>query len=125
MRQSTPQQVLEHRSQALGILCLWNLPFSLAGQLLEWTSLTRTRDSPARPPRGVNGFHRLLAEVGLDHVGIILGLELSRLAGVNKDWHQLIELCGSSSERCWRIKTGCTIPRTTTIDYCSVWADHE
>src|SRR4029077_10880101 len=40
-----------------------------------------------------SGFHRLLAEVSLDHVGIILGLELSRLARSNKDWHQLIELC--------------------------------
>ena len=43
---------------------------------------------------GRYGFHRLLAEVGLDHVGIILGIELSRLARCNKDWHQLIELCG-------------------------------
>src|SRR4029077_16444777 len=40
-----------------------------------------------------SGFHRLLAEVSLDHVGIILGLELSRLARSNKDWAQLIELC--------------------------------
>jgi DNA invertase Pin-like site-specific DNA recombinase len=43
---------------------------------------------------GRHGFNRLLAEVGLDHVGIILGIELSRLARSNKDWHQLIELCG-------------------------------
>src|SRR5882762_9051794 len=39
------------------------------------------------------GFQRLLAEVSLDHVGLILGLELSRLARSNKDWHQLLELC--------------------------------
>ena len=39
------------------------------------------------------GFQRLLAEVGLNHVGIILGTEMSRLARSNKDWHQLIELC--------------------------------
>ena len=43
--------------------------------------------------QGRHGFHRLLAEVGLDHVGIILGIELSRLARSNKDWAQLIELC--------------------------------
>jgi len=29
----------------------------------------------------------------LDHVGLILGLEMSRLARSNKDWHQLLELC--------------------------------
>jgi len=40
------------------------------------------------------GFQRLLAEVGLDHVGIIFSLEMSRLARSNKDWHQLLELCG-------------------------------
>src|SRR2546428_12790957 len=40
------------------------------------------------------GFQHLLAEVSLDHVGLILGLELSRLARSNKDWHQLLELCG-------------------------------
>jgi DNA invertase Pin-like site-specific DNA recombinase len=39
------------------------------------------------------GFQRLLAEVGLDHVGLILGLEMSRLARSCKDWHQLLELC--------------------------------
>jgi DNA invertase Pin-like site-specific DNA recombinase len=39
------------------------------------------------------GFQRLLAEIGLDHVGLILGIEMSRLARSNKDWHQLLELC--------------------------------
>src|SRR5205807_7767311 len=42
--------------------------------------------------QGRLGFQYLLAEVGLDHVGIILGLEMSRLARSNKDWHQLLEL---------------------------------
>jgi DNA invertase Pin-like site-specific DNA recombinase len=39
------------------------------------------------------GFQRLLAAVSLDHVGLILGLEMRRLARSNKDWHQLLELC--------------------------------
>lgn len=42
---------------------------------------------------GRQGFQRLVAEVGLDHVGLILGLEMSRLARSNKDWHQLLEAC--------------------------------
>ena len=42
---------------------------------------------------GRPGFQRLLAEVGLDHVGLVLGLEMSRLARSCKDWHQLLELC--------------------------------
>jgi DNA invertase Pin-like site-specific DNA recombinase len=39
------------------------------------------------------GFQRLLAEVSLNHVGLVLGLEMSRLARSGKDWHQLLELC--------------------------------
>ncbi len=42
---------------------------------------------------GRPGFQRLLAEVALDHVGLVLGLEMSRLARSCKDWHQLLELC--------------------------------
>jgi DNA invertase Pin-like site-specific DNA recombinase len=34
-----------------------------------------------------------VSEVGLDHVGIILGVEMSRLARSSKDWHQLLEIC--------------------------------
>jgi DNA invertase Pin-like site-specific DNA recombinase len=40
------------------------------------------------------GFQRLLAEVTMNHVGIVLGLEMSRLARSSKDWHHLFELCG-------------------------------
>jgi DNA invertase Pin-like site-specific DNA recombinase len=42
---------------------------------------------------GRKGFQRLLSEVALDHVGLIVGVEMSRLARSNKDWHQLLELC--------------------------------
>ena len=42
------------------------------------------------------GFARLVAEVGLDHVGIVLGIEMSRLARSGREWHQLLELCALS-----------------------------
>src|SRR6266571_3920241 len=41
-----------------------------------------------------NGFARLTADVALRHVGIVLGLEVSRLARNNADWYQLLDLCG-------------------------------
>ena len=47
----------------------------------------------AQSVEGRLGFQRLLAEVGLDHVGLVLGLEMSRLARSCKDWYQLLELC--------------------------------
>lgn len=42
---------------------------------------------------GREGFQRLLAEVSLGHVGIVLGIEMSRLARSCRDWHHLLELC--------------------------------
>ena len=39
------------------------------------------------------GFARLVAELTMGHVGLVLGLEMSRLARAGRDWHQLIELC--------------------------------
>jgi DNA invertase Pin-like site-specific DNA recombinase len=43
-----------------------------------------------------SGFARLTAEVALGHVGLVLGLEVSRLARNNADWHRLIDLAGLS-----------------------------
>src|SRR5271165_1811748 len=43
-----------------------------------------------------SGFARLIAEVALGHVGLVLGLEVSRLARNNADWHRLIDLAGLS-----------------------------
>ncbi len=39
------------------------------------------------------GFQQLVAEVGLGRAGIVLGLEVSRLARNSTDWHRLLELC--------------------------------
>jgi DNA invertase Pin-like site-specific DNA recombinase len=39
------------------------------------------------------GFQRLVSEVGLGHAGIVLGLEVSRLARNSADWHRLLEIC--------------------------------
>src|SRR6266567_657830 len=41
-----------------------------------------------------SGFARLTAEVALGHAGIVLGLEVSRLARNNADWYRLLDLCG-------------------------------
>ena len=44
-----------------------------------------------------SGFARLTSEVALGHVGLVLGLEVSRLARNNADWYRLIDLCGLSN----------------------------
>jgi len=42
------------------------------------------------------GFAQLVAAVGLGDVGIVLGLEVSRLARSSTDWHRLLEICALS-----------------------------
>ncbi|MFZ3548791.1 recombinase family protein [Streptomyces sp. 4.24] len=42
------------------------------------------------------GFQRLVTEVGMGRAGIVLGLEVSRLARNNTDWHRLLEICAMS-----------------------------
>ena len=42
---------------------------------------------------GRDGFQRLVADVGMGKAGIVIGLEVSRLARNNADWHRLLEIC--------------------------------
>jgi DNA invertase Pin-like site-specific DNA recombinase len=93
IRQSSMQQV--HRNQEST-----KIQYGLVGmaQRLGWANdrvLTIDDDLgiSGSSAAGRAGFQRLLTEVALDHVGIILGAEMSRLARSNKDWHQLLELC--------------------------------
>jgi DNA invertase Pin-like site-specific DNA recombinase len=39
------------------------------------------------------GFQRLVTDVSMGHAGIVMGLEVSRLARNNADWHRLLEIC--------------------------------
>lgn len=43
------------------------------------------------------GFRRLVTDVGLGRAGIVMGLEVSRLARNNADWHRLLEICALAS----------------------------
>src|SRR5262249_15112909 len=93
VRQSTPQQVEAHTEST-------KRQYALAGRAEElgWPAdrVLVIDDDQGRSGASAEcrpGFQRLLAEVGLDHVGLILGLEMSRLARSCRDWHQLLELC--------------------------------
>ncbi len=39
------------------------------------------------------GFERLVSDVALGRAGLVLGLEVSRLARNNRDWYELLDLC--------------------------------
>lgn len=93
VRQSSPQQVLENRESTARQYALADY-----ARLLGWPAervIVIDEDQGQSGARADNrsGYQRLLAEVTLDHVGLVLGLEMSRLARSNKDWHHLLELC--------------------------------
>jgi DNA invertase Pin-like site-specific DNA recombinase len=93
IRQSTPQQVLDHRESADRQYALVHRAAALGWPAGCVEVVDEDQGRSGQTVAGRLGFQHLLAEVGLDHVGIIFGLEMSRLARSNKDWHQLLELC--------------------------------
>src|SRR5690348_11877508 len=93
VRQSTAQQVLEHRESAALQYDLRRRAVALGWAADRVIVIDEDQGLSAGTAEGRLGFQRLLAEIGLDHVGIVPGVEMSRLARSCKDWHQLLELC--------------------------------
>lgn len=93
IRQSTVQQVQDHRESTARQYALEQRAVALGWPKDRVLVIDEDQGHSGQSVEGRLGFQRLLAEVGLDHVGIIFGLEMSRLARSNKDWHQLLELC--------------------------------
>jgi DNA invertase Pin-like site-specific DNA recombinase len=93
VRQSTPQQVLEHQESTARQYALVDRAVALGWPRQQILIIDDDLGKSGQSIEGRLGFQRLLAEVALDHVGLILGLEMSRLARSCKDWHQLLELC--------------------------------
>src|SRR5262249_27326603 len=93
VRQSTPQQVAGNQESTAR-------QYALAGRAVElgWARdrvqvIDDDLGKSGQTAEGRPGFQRLLAELALDRVGLVLGLEVSRLARSCKDWHQLLEVC--------------------------------
>jgi DNA invertase Pin-like site-specific DNA recombinase len=94
VRQSTPQQVLDHKESTARQYALADRAVALGWVRDRVTTIDDDLGKSGQSIEGRPGFQRLLAEVALDRVGLILGLEMSRLARSCKDWHHLLELCG-------------------------------
>ena len=93
IRQSTLRQVHENRESTDIQYALVNRAHSLGWHPERVLVIDEDQGKSGQTAEGRLGFQKLLAEVSLNHVGLIIGLEMSRLARSNKDWHQLLELC--------------------------------
>ncbi len=94
VRQSTPQQVLANRESTARQYALADY-----ARLLGWARervlvIDEDLGRSGRSAENRSGFQRLLAEVSMEHAGLVLALEVSRLSRSSRDWNQLFELCG-------------------------------
>lgn len=92
VRQSTPDQVRHHHESR-------RRQYDLAAhaRALGWQDvvvLDEALGKSGATTAGRTGFQRLVAEVSLGRAGAVFSLEVSRRARNNRDWHQLLELCG-------------------------------
>lgn len=93
VRQSTQKQVLENSESTARQYALTDRAMALGwpADRIEVIDDDLGQSGASSSQRG--GFQRLLSEVSSDAVGLVLGLEMSRLARSCKDWHALLELC--------------------------------
>ncbi len=93
VRQSTLQQIERHRESTRLQYGLVDRALALGWAKQRVEVIDDDLGRSGTTAQGRPGFQRLVAEVGLDHVGLVLGIEMSRLARSSRDWYQLLEVC--------------------------------
>jgi DNA invertase Pin-like site-specific DNA recombinase len=93
IRQSTPQQVERNQESTKLQYALVDRAFHFGWARETIVTIDDDLGRSGSTVEGRLGFQRLVAEVGLGHVGLVLGIEMSRLARSCRDWHQLLEIC--------------------------------
>jgi DNA invertase Pin-like site-specific DNA recombinase len=93
VRQSSLQQVHDHRESTAR-----QYDLTRRAQALGWAAehivvIDEDLGLSGASAAERSGFQRLVAEVGLGRVGLVMGLEVSRLARNSSDWHRLLEIC--------------------------------
>ena len=94
VRQSTPGQVEHNRESTARQYALADKACQLGWAKEQVVTIDEDLGLSGSSTDKRSGFARLTSEVALAHVGIVLGLEVSRLARNNADWYRLLELCG-------------------------------
>jgi DNA invertase Pin-like site-specific DNA recombinase len=96
IRQSSPRQVLENTESTKRQYALRDRAVALGWPSEHIHTVDDDQGIPGEHAENRDGFQHLVSEVALSHVGIVLGLEVSRLARNNADWQRLLELCALS-----------------------------
>lgn len=96
IRQSSLRQVLENKESTKRQYALREKAIGLGWPLDKIHIIDSDLGKSGASSTTREGFKELVSEVSLGRAGIVIGLEVSRLARNNSDWHRLLELCGMS-----------------------------
>ena len=91
-RQSTPAQVLQHRSSTERQLGLAEVAAELGWPRSQIEVVAEDLGRSGKFTENRDGFQRLAAEISLGRVGAVFSLDASRLARSSADWHRLLEI---------------------------------
>jgi DNA invertase Pin-like site-specific DNA recombinase len=96
VRQSSLRQVFENTESTQRQYALRDRAAALGWPIERIHVIDSDLGRSGAQAQGRDGFQYLVTEVAMGHAGIVLGLEVSRLARNNADWHRLIELAALS-----------------------------
>jgi DNA invertase Pin-like site-specific DNA recombinase len=93
VRQSSLAQVHDHRESTARQYDLQRRAHALGWATEQIVVIDEDLGRSGASATERSGFQRMVAEVGLGRVGLVMGLEVSRLARNSSDWHRLLEIC--------------------------------
>jgi DNA invertase Pin-like site-specific DNA recombinase len=93
IRQSSMRQVLENLESSKRQYALRARAIALGWREEQITVIDSDQGESGASATWREGFQHLVSEVGLGRAGIVMGLEVSRLARNSADWHRLLEIC--------------------------------
>jgi DNA invertase Pin-like site-specific DNA recombinase len=93
IRQSTLRQVIENTESTIRQYDLRQRAVALGWPVERIIVIDSDLGQSAATAADREGFQKLVTEVSLEKAGIVLGLEVSRLARNSTDWHRLLEIC--------------------------------
>jgi DNA invertase Pin-like site-specific DNA recombinase len=93
VRQSTLKQVFENTESTKRQYALRERAIALGWPVVQIVTVDSDLGETATSVADRQGFQKLMTEVSMGRVGLVMGLEVSRLARNNADWARLLEIC--------------------------------
>ena len=93
IRQSTVRQVFENQESTKRQYALRQKAVALGWDTERVVVIDNDLGQSGAQSVDRQGFQRLVGDVGMCKAGIVMGLEVSRLARNSSDWHRLLEIC--------------------------------